>query len=80
MEALVKSRNIYCVCSGMPNVLQNNKLPISLGKFELFCLFVVFSYTSREVAVLSCCFSCVWSGMLKFLINNNSPISLESVE
>ena len=75
MEALVKS------CTpGMPNVLQNNKLPISLGKIELFCLFVAFSYTSREATVLSCRFSWVWSGMPKVLCNNESPISLEKVE
>ena len=48
---------------GMPNVLQNNKLQISLGKVELFCLFVACSYTSREALVLSCRFSWVWSGM-----------------
>ena len=27
-------------CPGMPNVLQNIKSQISLGKVELFCLFV----------------------------------------
>ena len=49
MEALVKSCNIVGfgqACPGMPNFLQNNKVPISLGRVELFCLFVAFSDTS----------------------------------
>ena len=37
MKALIKSCNICWVWSGMPNVLQNNKAPISLGRVELFC-------------------------------------------
>ena len=40
-----------------PNALQNNKVQISLGRVELFRLFVAGSYTSVEVAVLSCRFS-----------------------
>ena len=63
----------------MPNVLQN-KLPISLGKVELFCLFAAWSYTSRKSIVLSCYFSWVCSSMPKVLWNNKSPISLERVE
>ena len=35
-----------------PGMLQNNKVPISLGKVKLFCLFVAFSYTSVEAIVL----------------------------
>ena len=38
MEALVKSCNICCVWSGMPNNLQNNKVPMSLERVELFYL------------------------------------------
>ena len=60
MEALVKSCNICWVWSsmlGMPNILQNNKLQVSVGKVELFCLFVACNYTSREATVSSCCFS-----------------------
>ena len=40
MEALIKSCHLFFVCSGMPNVLQNNKLSISPGKVVLFSLFV----------------------------------------
>ena len=69
-----------CPCRGMPNVLQNNKLSISLGKVELFCLFIACSYTSREAKALSCLFSCVCSSMRKVLWNNKSPISLERVK
>ena len=61
-------------------VLQNNKLPISLGKVELFCLFVACSYTFREATVFSCCFGWVCSNMPKVIWNNKSPISLERVE
>ena len=64
----------------MSKVLQNNKATISLGRVELFCLFVTCSYTSMEATVLSCCFSWVWSGMLKVIWSNKSPISLERVE
>ena len=67
-------------CLGMRNVLQNNKLQISLGKIELFCLFVACSYTSREATLLSCRFSWVWSRMPKVLWNNKSLISLRRVE
>ena len=56
----------------MPNVLQNNKLPIALGKVELFSLFVGCSYTSWEATVLSCCFIWVCSSMPKVLWNNKS--------
>ena len=55
MEALVKSCNICWVWSGMPghpNVLHNNKAPISLGRDVLFCLFVACSYTSLEASVI----------------------------
>ena len=44
-------------CLGMPIVLQDNKLQISVGKVELFCLFVTCCYTSMEATVLSCRFS-----------------------
>ena len=67
MEALVKSCNICWVWSGMSKVLQNNKATISLGRLELFCLFVSCSYTFMEAIVLSCRFSLVWSGMPKVL-------------
>ena len=69
MEALVKSCNIGFgqACPGMPNLLQNNKVPISLGRAQLFCSFVAFSYTSMEATVLSCHFSWVWSCMPKVL-------------
>ena len=80
MNALVKSCNTCWVWSGMPSVLQNNKLQISLGKVELFCLFVACSYTSREATVLLCRFSWLLSGMPKVLGNNKSIISLERVE
>ena len=40
-------------CPGMPCVLQNNKLQISLGNVELFCLFVACSNTARETKLLS---------------------------
>ena len=36
----------------MPNILRINKLQISLGKVELFYLFVACSFTSREATVL----------------------------
>ena len=42
-------------CQGMPNDLQN-KAPISLGRVELFCSFVAFSYTPMEATALSCYF------------------------
>ena len=48
--------------------------------FELFCLFVAWSYTSKEATVLSCCFRWVWSSMPKDLWSKKSPISLERVE
>ena len=32
----------------MPNLLKKNKVLISLGRVELFCLFVACSYTSME--------------------------------
>ena len=72
-EALVKSCNACLVWSSVPghlyipNIHQNNKLQISLGKVELFCLFVACSYTSRKASVLSCRFSWVLSGMPKVL-------------
>ena len=37
----------------MSKVLQNNKATISLGRVELFCLFVACSYTFVEATVLS---------------------------
>ena len=52
MEGLVKSSNGCWVRSGMPNILRINKLQISLGKVELFYLFVACSFTSREATVL----------------------------
>ena len=61
-------------CLGMPSILQNNKLLISLGKVKLFCWFVTYSYTSREARVLLCCFSWVWSGRPKVLWNSKSLI------
>ena len=63
----------------MPSLLQNNKVPISLGRIELVCFFVACSYTSMEATVLSYHFSWVWSCMPKVLWNNKSPISLERV-
>ena len=63
----------------MSKVLQNNKATISLGRVELFCLFVACSYTFVEATVLSCCFSRVWSGLPKVLWSNKSPISLKMV-
>ena len=78
LHVVRKSWNLYLnneifvgfsqACPGMPNTLQNNKAPISLGRVELFCLFVAYSYTSLEVTVLSYCFSWVW---------NKFPMSLE---
>ena len=69
MCALVKSCNIYWVwsyaCPGMMNILQDNKVPISLGRVKLFCLFVACSYTSMEATGLSCHFSWVCSCMPK---------------
>ena len=66
-------------CQGMSKVLQNNKAAISLGRVELFCLFVACCYTSMEATALSCRFSWVWYGMPKVLWSNKSPISLETV-
>ena len=68
-------------CLGMLNLLLSNKVPISLGTVELFCLFVACSYTSMEATVLSCHFIWVWSWSCvpKVLRNNKSPISLERV-
>ena len=54
-------------CPDMSKILQNNKATISLGRLELFCLFVSCSYTFMEAIVLSCRFSLVWSGMPKVL-------------
>ena len=59
MEALVKSCNICWVWSGIPNVLRNNKAPISPEKVELFCLFVACSYTSTEATMLLCSYGWV---------------------
>ena len=56
----MKSCNIYWFWSGMSGhvlILQNNKVPISLGSVELFCVLVACRYTSIEVTVSSCCFS-----------------------
>ena len=44
-------------CQGMSKILENNKATISLGRVDLFCLFVACSYTSMEATVLSCWFS-----------------------
>ena len=41
MEALVKSCNICWVWSGMLNLLENKKAPISPGRVELFLSHVV---------------------------------------
>ena len=68
------------VFPGIPNAIQNNKMPIFLGRVELFCSFVVCSYSSMGAIVLSCCFSWVWSSMPKVLWNNKLPISLERVK
>ena len=69
MEALVKSCNICWVWSGMPGHAkpQNNKVSISLGRVELFCVFVACNYTSMEAAALSCHFSWLWSYMPRIL-------------
>ena len=67
-------------CQGMSKALQNNKATISLGRVDLFCLFVfTCSYTVVEATLLSCRFSRVWSGMPKVLWSNKSPISLKMV-
>ena len=52
MEALVISCNSYWVWSGMLRYAEPSpkKMPISLEKVELFCLFIAFSYTSMEAA------------------------------
>ena len=47
------------------------KVPISLGKVELFCLFVVCSYTSMEAMLLSCHFRWLWSWCPKFSETTN---------
>ena len=48
----------FCqACMGMQNLFQNNKDSISVGRVELFCLFVACNCTSMEATVLSCCFS-----------------------
>ena len=70
MEALIKSCNscwFSQACHGSPNVLQNNKLAMSLGKVVLFSLFVACSDISMEATVLSCCFSWVWSDLCRVL-------------
>ena len=61
-------------CPGMPNVLQDNKFEISMGKVEPFCLFVAcrksresFPVASREATLLSYRFSWVWSDMPKVI-------------
>ena len=66
-------------CQGMSKILEYNKATISLGRVDLFCLFVACSYTSMEATVLSCWFSWVWSGMPKVLWSDKSPISLERI-
>ena len=56
----MKSCNIYWFWSGMSGhvlILQNNKVPISLGSVELFCVLFACRYTSIEVTMSSCCFS-----------------------
>ena len=47
-QALVKSCNI---CLDISKVLQNSKATISLGRVEVFCLFIASSYTSMETTV-----------------------------
>ena len=74
LETLVKSCNTCWVWSSMLNLLQNNKVPISWRRVELFCLFTAFSYISMDATVLPCHFSWVWS--CKVLWNNKSPVSL----
>ena len=74
IETLAKSCNTCWVWSSMPNLLQNNKVPISWRRVELFCLFTAFSYISMDATVLPCHFSWVWS--CKVLWNNKSPVSL----
>ena len=59
----------------MSKALQNNKATISLGRVELFCLFVTCSYTSMEATVLSCPFSWVRCSMPNVLWSNKSLIS-----
>ena len=65
METLVKSCNICWGCSCQTS--GKNKVPISLGRVELFCLFVARSYTSMETAVLSYHFSWVWFSIPKVI-------------
>ena len=64
-------------CPGMPNVLQNNKVPISPERFELFCLLVACSYTSTEGTVLSCSFSWLRPDISKVLQNDCRMILLD---
>ena len=54
-------------CPDMSKVFQNNKATVSLGRVELFCLFVACSYTYVEATLLSCCFSWAWSSMPEVL-------------
>ena len=51
MEALVKSCNIQA-CQGLRNLLQNNKVPISLGSVELFCLLVAWKLQCYHVILV----------------------------
>ena len=71
---IVRSGQTYLVIS---NLLQNNKISISLWRAELCCLFVASRYLSMEASVLSCHFIWVWSCMSKVLWYNKSSISLE---
>ena len=70
MEALGKSCNIFWVWFGIPGHAQrfpNDKVSISLGRAELFYLFIACSYISVEATVLSYRFIWIWSAMPKIL-------------
>ena len=52
LSYLLLLRIIHCfwtLCPGMSKVLQNNKAAISLGRVELFCLFLACSYISWKL-------------------------------
>ena len=65
-------------CRGMPNISKITRRQYLWEVF--FFLFVLYSYTSMEATMLSCCSSWIWSSMPKFIWNNTLEISLERVE
>ena len=69
---ILKGLTLFCynndsdlACLGIPNVLWNNKAPISLGRVKLLCLFVACIYIIMEATDLSYSFRWVWSGIPK---------------